>query len=266
MWKILLLCLFCSVNVCAQDMAPKMIETAPAADNQKVIDKYTRFRKLDRWKSSYEDNWGYAAVWGVKKSSVMSNEDIEVNFIRKWMPQPDFNDVEQCYFFVEIKNKTNKTIYIDRENCFRIYQDGTKTPYYTAKDAGKRERVIAIPANKKKYLTEYKYETKKAGYIDFIECPENFEWSMKEAGLNPGNHNHSVPYQYDEDNTPLTRRYVISYSKDESLTEYSAVAIDFYIMQIFVTKMYSDNLMDEWIVGCNKNTITSCCRWYKESL
>lgn len=67
---------------------------------------------------------------GVSSSSIMSNEDAEISFVRKVATGYDYDD-ELCYF-INIKNKTDRVLYVDRGNCFRVYSDGYAYCYYDA--------------------------------------------------------------------------------------------------------------------------------------
>ncbi len=67
---------------------------------------------------------------GIKSSSIMSNEDIEIEFVRKLATGYDYSDY--VLYFINIKNKTDKVLYIDKGNCFRIYNDGYSYCYFDA--------------------------------------------------------------------------------------------------------------------------------------
>ena len=86
---------------------------------------YSPTAKLQKAKGSTKY---YMLIFGVKSSSIMSNEDIEMTFVRAVAPLAYRHSHVICY--INIKNKTDKTIYIDRGNCFRILNDGTFYCYY----------------------------------------------------------------------------------------------------------------------------------------
>ena len=52
----------------------------------------------------------------------MSTDEAEVNVVKRWVQDVAVNDRDNRLFFVEIKNKSDDTIYIDKGYCFRIYQ------------------------------------------------------------------------------------------------------------------------------------------------
>lgn len=68
--------------------------------------------------------------YGIKSSSIMSNEDVEIEFIRKISSGYDKND-ELCYY-INIRNKTDRVLYIDKGNCFKVYNDGYSYCYFDA--------------------------------------------------------------------------------------------------------------------------------------
>lgn len=67
-------------------------------------------------------------IFGIKNSSVMSNEDIDVTFKREAWQGPEKR--RDHIYYINIKNKTNKTIYIDKGNCFKVLHDGTTKTYF----------------------------------------------------------------------------------------------------------------------------------------
>lgn len=91
--------------------------------NKELISLYNRIyepRKLSEKKSAAKEAM---LIFGIKPSSVMSNEDIEMSFIR---------DCPNGYpiYYINLKNKTDRTLYIDKGNCFRLLHDGTFFCYY----------------------------------------------------------------------------------------------------------------------------------------
>ena len=64
------------------------------------------------------------AIMGITEGSVLANEDVEVE-ITKCEGAMRYN--------IFVRNKSDRTLYIDLENCFRIYDDGTFRPYYSGK-------------------------------------------------------------------------------------------------------------------------------------
>ena len=104
--------------------AQTKIDVEPDKNNQKVIKRYNRFHITPY--NLRGSSVGFTAVFGVKKNSLMSTEDVEVNVVKRWVPDAAINDQDNRLYFVEIKNKTAQTIYIDKGNSFRIYNDSSR--------------------------------------------------------------------------------------------------------------------------------------------
>ena len=72
----------------------------------------------------------YFPVIGIENTSVMSTEDLEVNFIKMSALSKYYLLVLRTY--IRITNKSDKIIYIDKSNCFRI-DNGKAQSYYDSK-------------------------------------------------------------------------------------------------------------------------------------
>lgn len=75
------------------------------------------------------------AILGVTKESVLSNEDIEVELrmVEERLGKLEWigNEYCMCYLFkVFINNKTERTIYVDLGNTFKIYNSGNTKVYF----------------------------------------------------------------------------------------------------------------------------------------
>ena len=269
MRKILLLLLLCSISSMAQEATRTMIETAPDKNNQKVIKRYNRYylnstRRM-AWVGKAPSEWCYTAIFGVNTNSTMSTNDIEVNFLKKWVPNPLYSDGEYRVYFVEIKNKTDKPIYIDKGYCLKVLNDGSKKFYYDRQqqtDSSKTERYITIPPRSKRNLSDFRWAMSKSGnYPEILEYPEDFQWNAAEAGVTKNFLNKGEEIRYTEDNSPYHMSFIINYSKEEDFSTYSMVKIDFYIRQII--GMYYPELVrnifgDYRMLDSDEHAITSC--------
>ena len=246
---IILFCLLCSMTAVAQHVSQnatphseqrseKMVYVGPDKKNQKVIDRYNRChyraslgQTLYRRKSK-----DFTAIFGVKPNSLMSNDDIEINFLKKWVDNPIYNDKEDRVYFVQIKNKTSDTIYIDRSRCFRTDSDGSKYCYYDSTkcaDALSVQRMIAIPPHSKRNLTDYRWvKRKESNYVEIVEYPEEFLWNLDAAGMYEGYVCYEEVKTFTENNSPYYRTFLISYSKQADFATYSLATIHFYIREI----------------------------------
>ena len=268
---IILFCLLCSTTVMAQQLSHKMVFVGPDNNNQKVIRRYNRchFREslvvpLTKYGSKAKD---FTAIFGVKTNSMMSNDDIEINFLKKWVDNPIYNDKEDRVYFVQIKNKTADTIYVDRSHCFRMDSDGSRYCYFDPdkrRDTLATKRLFAIPPHAKRNLTDYRWVKRKNGnYAEIVEYPEEFLWNLDAAGMYEGYVGYGEAKTFTEDNSPYYRSFLIAYSKQEDFSTYSLALINFYIRQI-VGWYYPEAIKDDNInitqprlTGEEKYNITS---------
>lgn len=107
---------------------PKYVKKSPADNNQQLIDRYkipVQFAKVPKNK----DSKCFFPIMSMSDSSIVSNSDIEMKII----PTTIYDNDAELYdirYSVELQNKTDKVIYIDMANTFRIYCDGTSKSYY----------------------------------------------------------------------------------------------------------------------------------------
>lgn len=118
----------------------------------------------------------------MRANSVMSTDEVEVNVVKRWVQDAAVNDRDNRLFFVEIKNKTGDTLYIDKHYCFRIYNNGRRYRYYDPyrDHADPAKRFIAIPPHSKRNLSDYKAELINKGKyneLNILDYPEEFYWN-----------------------------------------------------------------------------------------
>lgn len=245
--------------------AQQLLDARPDKNNQKVIKRYNYYSHRGASPSSTGRAIGYTAVFGVKRNSIMSTEDVEVNVVKRWVQDAAVDDMENRLYFVEIKNKTNKPLYIDKSHCYRIYHDGRKYCYYDPErdDTSLVQRVIVIPPHSKKNLSDYRaILTKKGPFpeLKIIDYPEDFHWDAKVAGICEGFLSDYEVRSFTEDNSPYYRSFEITYSKDADFSTYSLLTINFYMRQLigcFYPELYRENdIFDR--LGANQYTITNC--------
>ena len=243
------LCLLCSTTAVAQQQLQQMVYVGPDKKNQKVIDRYNRchFRvtlgqTLYRRKSK-----DFTAIFGVKNNSLMSNDDIEINFLKEWVDNPVYNDKEDRVYFVQIKNKTSDTIYIDRSRCFRMDSDGSRYCYYDSTkcaDPLYTKRMIAIPPHDQRNLTDYRWVKREgSNYAEILEYPEEFLWNLNAAGLYEGFVCYDEVKTFTENNSPYYRSFLITYSKQADFATYSLATINCYIREIIGWR-YSESIKE----------------------
>lgn len=264
-----ILMLFMAMAVAMPSSAKKLVFLAPDKDNQKVIKRYNRYKH--RHRSSPHRSMGYTAVFGVRTNSVMSTDEVEVNVVKRWVQDAAVNDQDNRLFFVEIKNKCDDTIYIDKGYCFRIYNNGKRYRYYDPDlEEDETKRFITIPPHAKKNLSDYKAKLVNRGKykeLIIIDYPEEFDWNAKSAGVYKGYLHVDEVRSFSEENSPYYRSFLIPYSKDKGFSEYSYMIINFYMRQLigsFYPEVYQGYFRSDFDrIGGDKYTITSC-EWVGE--
>lgn len=112
------------------------IKRATADNNSRLIEQYNKPHNGYGTRQSNGTKAKYAiAIMGVTEGSVLSNEDIEVEF-------EAYERIKRArmQYCIYIHNKSDKTIYIDLENTFRIYNNGTFDAYYKGKQTKQNKR------------------------------------------------------------------------------------------------------------------------------
>jgi len=114
-----------------QQSAQGMINKQADANNEIIIQRHNIiYPNFDGKAHSNKACTLCTIKYGIKSSSIMSNEDIEIEFVRKNVMY--YKTYEELFYYINIRNKTDRFLYIDKGNCFRIYNDGYSYCYYDA--------------------------------------------------------------------------------------------------------------------------------------
>ena len=112
----------------SESSAPQYVEAVPAANNQELISIYNKgvdfVQKCKNKKSDF-----CFPILGVSKSSVISTDEIELRIVPNKIYEIGFYTYRYIRYTLELTNKTNKMLYIDLGNCFRINGDGLTECY-----------------------------------------------------------------------------------------------------------------------------------------
>lgn len=101
------------------------IQRAVAANNAALVAAYNKNHGGYGEKQPKKEKVARAvAIMGVSAGSQLSNEDVEVEIL---------NSSETFQYKIFVQNKSDNIIYLDLENCFRVYNDGAFNPYYSGK-------------------------------------------------------------------------------------------------------------------------------------
>ncbi len=113
---------------------PTEIAVKPAADNAKLLELYNNQTVMPK-KPKPKDKLAKNAfpIWGIKKNSVLSDENVTVYFERRYEENKyvEYNNV--AGYVVNVRNKTDRNIYIDLANSFKVDDQGMSTPYFNNK-------------------------------------------------------------------------------------------------------------------------------------
>ncbi len=118
-----------SATSTSNDEVTGYIEKEPAADNAELIKKYNPNVELNL-KSTRSKSKYIFPILGMESSSIISNGDVEISFVRKAAKSEYGLLVLRTY--IDIKNKTNRVIYIDKANSFKTFNN-IATPFYDTK-------------------------------------------------------------------------------------------------------------------------------------
>lgn len=113
---------------------PTEIAVKPAADNAKLLELYNNQTVMPK-KPKPKDKLAelIIPIWGISGSSVLSDENVTVSFkIMYNYPESRKSRIPEGYV-VQVQNKTDKNIYIDLANSFKVDDQGMSTPYFNNK-------------------------------------------------------------------------------------------------------------------------------------
>lgn len=166
---------------------------------------------------------------GMKDSSLISNEEIEINFEAKETTTP-YGVGCWCYG-IFVKNKTSKDVYIDKAMCFRLLSEDAEFVYSNGSSS---DRIVTIAPYSSKYLVDEKWEGNK-----WLEGYERFRFKLlrpNEIGLHKGIVNVGQVKMFEPEELPWNRKYYITYSFDQSYKTYSVLFAEFYIKEVIGCK------------------------------
>jgi hypothetical protein len=113
------------------DDKPEIIVAQPAADNAEIISRYNQtYEHGEAIKDKDKQAKAGLCILGVSEKSVLSTEDIVVEFRQEpyeaWSGEYDLLN----RFFVQLYNKTDHIVYVDLGATFRVMADGTSYTYF----------------------------------------------------------------------------------------------------------------------------------------
>jgi len=113
----------------SNNQVSRLINKPADKRNAEIISLYNRYyNPSQKVKKKNKPTDYYLLIFGIKSTSIMSNEDIEMKFVREEVKRPHGGKYET--YVISLTNKTNKTIYIDKGNCFKLYNNGEFLCYF----------------------------------------------------------------------------------------------------------------------------------------
>lgn len=102
----------------------RYVEALPDVNNATVITQYNQPVTFEG-KVSRKEAKDLVCKYGITSGSILSNKDIEIKFELVHLGYC-------CQYGINVRNKTEKVIYIDLGNTFRVEQNGKSFIYYDA--------------------------------------------------------------------------------------------------------------------------------------
>ena len=309
----------------SKEQSQSLVQKKADKRNAEILALYNRsYQPTNKLRTSKKDLDGYLMIFGINTSSILSNEDLEVTFVRNETRPAEKEskygwEYGHIMYNIIIKNKTNKVLYVDKGNSFCIWEDGSASCYYnpseqTTVSSGRgsgaslalgsvagvlgvggivgqvaggvnvgggvsrtvsttytQERILAIPPHGSQSLTKEKcvllkksfprerlLMIEKAESFDFTELKSS-EWRSPSLIIDTGsdhistfNLDHNIvkmgQYKiYNENNSPYTRKYIITYSTYNDFHNYSFINAELFLHQIIGCGKYRKGNPDKML-------------------
>lgn len=108
----------------------RVVDSKISANNAELISKYNKSVETNKKMQSKKAADNYVLLFGMSENSVLSNENIELSYKKKKENLFPYFQVERISYEINIRNKTDRIIYIDKANCFRMPSHGTTMSYF----------------------------------------------------------------------------------------------------------------------------------------
>lgn len=108
------------------------VKKSLAGNNQQLIDRYktpVHFAKTAENKDAHY----LFPIMTMSDSSLVSTSDLELKIVPTLVWNENFESYEK-YYNIELLNKTDKIVYIDLANSFRVFSDGTSRNYFNTEE------------------------------------------------------------------------------------------------------------------------------------
>lgn len=222
-----------------------------ATDNKSLIDLYNTPVQFVAKKQSSKAAQYVTWKFGVTENSVLSGEDIDIRIEFLWSQTC-------CQYGISIHNKTDKTIFIDREKSFCIDETGTRHTYFNDNDALNSligslkepadtlktaaaarlnsQRTLTIEPHGSGYLSVHdEAVTKKDNLLTFetTKILSHCENLYRDFGKSEGFIKVGETKTFTEQDTPARLLYTIYYTTGEASQTAQTQTFGLYIQQAF---------------------------------
>ena len=253
---------------------PQYVEKQPDANNTNIINLYPAYQSINLKPTSSLAKVGMT-VFSASSKSVFSNDDVEMYMEVNPTYLDNFKFYPLFWYRIKIKNKTDRTIYIDKAQCFRCSSAGETHRYYVGptgynpKADKTIERYVIIPAGKELQLTRnvFSYD-----WVENVEdfsinvntykgwvCTENYKYQNTISRLfrmDYGSIHVGEEKKYSEDESPFLISYYITYSFSEDYNQYSMLSPTFYLSKVIGLEKKT------WFKQRSSVSITKTNRWF----
>lgn len=235
-------------------------------DNDRLIKEHNKIPAFVSFKKSKKNAKKFFPVMAISEKSIISTEDIEMKFVPQCVEDYDFNNRYRIKYYIRLKNKTSKIIYIDKAQCFRKDNNEASTSFFDSKQISismgnqgglgigtainntmnigigggvsnmqtstySQQRFIFIPPYSEVNLTEYVYdEIRKVKTLFTQNHKIIFDietWNFNLSEWNGILHKDEI-LECDEVNSPHKTEYHIIYSMNKDFTTYSVLNAKLY--------------------------------------
>lgn len=112
---------------------PTFVKKSPAENNKQLIDRYktpVHFAKTAENKDAHY----FFPIMTMSDSSLVSTSDLELKIIPTLVWDENVYGNYFLRYSIELQNKTDKIVYIDLANSFRVFCDGTSESYFNTEE------------------------------------------------------------------------------------------------------------------------------------
>lgn len=104
-----------------------------SSNNDSLIALHNKRPLFASLKQSRKKAKEFFPIMAITEQSILSTNQIEMKFVPECVPDYDFNNRYRIKYYIRLRNKTDKIIYIDKAQCFRKDNNGASIPFFDTK-------------------------------------------------------------------------------------------------------------------------------------